>query len=444
MDTPKELPALDLPDQIKLLQAHAEDLIRSHQHEDAQLIFEQIIQAAPSNLTALRYLAGRAIERQDFGEAKKLINKAIQASPRKPGLYQNLAVVLRAEGNLEEALNTYNTSLGLNLQQPLTWIQRGDVLQALGRNEDATASYFYAARISGNLGILGRANNDNPQLQKTIRRAAQSLIREREKFIASATDDIQRDGESGSLDRAIMAGRHMARAIPPAYADPLQRPAFCYFPGLEPKPFYDRKDFPFLKPLEDSTKAIRAELETVLSAELPLEPYVKIDAEDPAQWKTLNYSPQWSSYHLYRNGQRVPEHCEQCPETTRIIESLPLAEISGQAPEVFFSILKPGTRIPPHYGIANYKLAVHLPLIVPDSCAIRVGDLTKSWSPGKCLIFDDSYEHEAWNHSKELRVVLILEVWNPKITVGEKKYLNGAIEGLKAFERDMEKLLSKA
>lgn len=442
MDPPKDLPGIDLPEQIKLLQAHAEDLIRAQNHEDAEKIFEQILKTAPRNMTALRYLAGRAVERRELGKAEKLIRKAVQIAPRRPELYQNLAIVLRAQWKLEEALSAFNTSLGLNLQQPLCWIQRGDVLQALDRSKDAVACYFYAAKISGNLGILGKAHEGNPQALKIIIRAARTLVKERERAISAATQDIPEGSEGEHLQRAIMAGRHMAQAVPPAFSDPLQRPAFCYFPGLEPRPFYERNDFPFLKALESSTKSIQSELETVLSSEQALEPYVKIDAENPAQWKTLNYSPKWSAYHLYKDGKRVDEHCEQCPETTRIIESLPLVTIPHQAPEVFFSILKPGTHIPPHFGIANYKLAVHLPLIVPDSCAIRVGDVTRNWSLGKCLIFDDSYEHEAWNRSEEMRVVLILEVWNPLITSLEKSYLSKAIDGLDKFEHEMERLLA--
>lgn len=442
MDTPEEMPTAELPDQIRLLQAHAEELIRQQNHEDAERIFKQILEAAPRNITALRYLAGRSIERQDLDHARSLILKAIQIAPRRPELYQNLAIVLRAKGNLDEALAAYNTALGFNLQQPLCWIQRGDVLQAMGRNKDAIACYFYAAKISGNLGMLWQSNQGNPRAQKIIQRAGKALVWAREMTIHQATSGILSANVHDDLQRAIAAGRHMARAIPADFADPLQKPAFCYFPGLEPKPFYDRNQFNFLGKLEKATKEIKSELEAVMSSDQSLEPYVRIDADNPAQWKDLNFSPKWSAYHLYKDGKRIDEHCMRCPETTRVIESLPLARITHQAPEVFFSILKPGTHIPPHYGIANYKLAVHLPLIVPDSCAIRVGDVTRGWKPGKCLVFDDSYEHEAWNHSDSIRAVLILEVWNPSISSIERHYINNTIEALDEFGREMESILA--
>ena len=31
---------------------------------------------------------------------------------------------------------------------------------------------------------------------------------------------------------------------------------------------------------------------------------------------------------------------------------------------------------------------------VPTGCRLRVGREWRTWQPGKCLVFDDSYEHE--------------------------------------------------
>ncbi|MGH8282712.1 MAG: aspartyl/asparaginyl beta-hydroxylase domain-containing protein, partial [Gammaproteobacteria bacterium] len=98
--------------------------------------------------------------------------------------------------------------------------------------------------------------------------------------------------------------------------------------------------------------------------------------------------------------------------------------------------LKPGTHIPPHYGLANYKLAVHLPLIIPGDCAIRVGNETRAWTEGQCLIFDDSFQHEAWNNSSELRVVLILEIWNPQLSDAEQQAVAAVLGVIRDFDRE--------
>ena len=78
-----------------------------------------------------------------------------------------------------------------------------------------------------------------------------------------------------------------------------------------------------------------------------------------------------------------------------------------------FSVLEPGTHIPPHNGMLNTRLICHLPLIVPPGCRLRVGSETRTVEAGKTMIFDDSMEHEAWNDSGETRVVLLFEIWRP-------------------------------
>ncbi len=42
-------------------------------------------------------------------------------------------------------------------------------------------------------------------------------------------------------------------------------------------------------------------------------------------------------------------------------------------PEVMFSVLTPGTHILPHRGVTNTRVVCHLPLVVPEDCALVVG-----------------------------------------------------------------------
>jgi aspartyl/asparaginyl beta-hydroxylase (cupin superfamily) len=85
-----------------------------------------------------------------------------------------------------------------------------------------------------------------------------------------------------------------------------------------------------------------------------------------------------------------------------------------------FSLLAPRTRIPPHTGAANTRLVCHLPLIVPPGCGFRVGAATREWRVGEAFVFDDTIEHEAWNDSDELRVVLIIDLWAPALNQAER------------------------
>jgi hypothetical protein len=116
----------------------------------------------------------------------------------------------------------------------------------------------------------------------------------------------------------------------------------------------------------------------------------------------------------------IEENLRHCPETARILQSLPLAGIDGLCPNVFFSSLQPRTHIPPHHGESNARLIAHLPLLVPDGCRFRVGFEEREWEVGQTLIFDDTLLHEAVNNSDELRVVLIFDLWNPLLTDEER------------------------
>ena len=45
------------------------------------------------------------------------------------------------------------------------------------------------------------------------------------------------------------------------------------------------------------------------------------------------------------------------------------------------------------------------------------------WREGVAFAFDDTIDHEAWNGSDDLRVVLIFDVWNPHLSLEEQQLL---------------------
>jgi aspartyl/asparaginyl beta-hydroxylase (cupin superfamily) len=98
-----------------------------------------------------------------------------------------------------------------------------------------------------------------------------------------------------------------------------------------------------------------------------------------------------------------------------------------------FSILKPRTRIPPHTGVANTRLVLHLPLIVPEGCGFRVGGETRAWREGDAWVFDDTIEHEAWNDSDEPRAILICDVWSPHLSLWERERIAEVVAALDHF-----------
>ena len=156
--------------------------------------------------------------------------------------------------------------------------------------------------------------------------------------------------------------------------------------------FYDSSDFPFVALLERKADAIRGELERLL----------KGPAFTP--WpETHLYDEGWDVFGFYLFESRLSANCTVCPETAAVVEQIPGMTTAG------FSRLDPGAHIRPHVGFTSKVLRCHLGLITPPGCRLRVGEETRAWESGKCLVFDDTLEHEAWNDSPESRVVLLLD-----------------------------------
>lgn len=163
--------------------------------------------------------------------------------------------------------------------------------------------------------------------------------------------------------------------------------------------YHDPSQFPFTEVLESNWRLIRAELDA-------------LDIEEFADWPehSLYGASGWQTFGLYAFGQRLADGCARCPQTEQLLKSVPGLMMAG------FSRLAPGAHIRPHCGYegyAGYVLRFHLGLQVPADCAMRVGPEIKSWSEGCILVFDDSTEHEAWNHSSETRTVLLCDFLNP-------------------------------
>jgi Aspartyl/Asparaginyl beta-hydroxylase len=96
----------------------------------------------------------------------------------------------------------------------------------------------------------------------------------------------------------------------------------------------------------------------------------------------------------------------------------------------FFSTLHSQSSIKAHTAPMNFRLRIHLPLSVPLSapdaterptCGMRVGNVVREWTKGKSLVLDDSFEHEVWNDTAERRVLLLVDVWHPDVTLQERQ-----------------------
>jgi aspartyl/asparaginyl beta-hydroxylase (cupin superfamily) len=164
--------------------------------------------------------------------------------------------------------------------------------------------------------------------------------------------------------------------------------------------YQDASKYPFLKVLEENWEAILAEYRAVAA-----------QPEMHAWPEGQLYDGRWDTFGLYAFGMKQADNCKRCPVTTRVVEQIPGMVMAG------FSRLAPGTHIKPHVGYggwAQYVMRVHLGLVVPENCVMRVGPETRSWTPGKVTVFRDATEHEVWNRGATERVVLLLDFRDPE------------------------------
>jgi len=182
--------------------------------------------------------------------------------------------------------------------------------------------------------------------------------------------------------------------------------AIKHYSKVETTPFIDAGQFAWVPELETHWETIRAELNEVLQNKHKIPNFQDISKDQ----KNITQDDRWKTFFLYGYGYKMDGNCLRCPETTRIIESIPSMFTA------FFSILEPGKHIPLHRGPYNGLLRAHLGLVVPEpkeKCRIEVGGETRHWETGKCMIFDDTYRHQVWNETDGVRVVLFLDIQRP-------------------------------
>jgi len=171
-------------------------------------------------------------------------------------------------------------------------------------------------------------------------------------------------------------------------------------------PVFDNATFPWAAEIEREWRLIRAELDRVLARQEDLPAFHEVVSE----FKTITRDRHWKTFFLLGYGSRSERNIELCPETWRIVQKIPGLKTA------MFSILEPGKHLPAHKGPYNGVLRLHLGLRIPEPCrkaGIRVHDRVCHWEEGKVLIFDDYFEHEAWNGTDGTRVVLFVDFVKP-------------------------------
>jgi aspartyl/asparaginyl beta-hydroxylase (cupin superfamily) len=401
---------------------------RMGQIEQANKLWKELLAVAPEHPQALFHLGQHALYARDLTAAQTLLERAVAAEPKEPAIALNLSFVYRAKGDAAAELGALSRALSIDPYFYPALLAKGMLLERTGDKKQAARTYKDVLTIAP-------AEEHLPPDLKAPMKHARIVVDENAAALSAYLNErlapIGARHGNEKLSR-FEECRDVALGRKKIYT---QQPSMLHFPGLPATQFYDEAMFPWLATLEAATDVIRDELAVVLKEDTDeMRPYVAHPDGAPIdQWAELNHSPRWSVFFLLENGVRNEKNCARCPRTVALLDHIPMMDLEGFGPTVMFSILAPHTHIPPHSSVTNARLVTHLPLIAPDGCRFRVGNETREWKYGKAWVFDDTIDHEAWNDSDYVRVILMIDIWNPHLTKAERELVTGLLNGIRDY-----------
>jgi len=388
-------------------------------------LVEMALARAPQQPLVLNAAGGHMHRSGNAARARELYERAIALDPNSKVLWLNLAAACRTLGDTSAERDALEKALAIEPRYVPALLQKADLMEKLGSPKAAASAYGAAlASVASGMPVPQNASAALARAQQVVGANMQALeaFLEQEVGAARALHDSA-DQSRFDAFLAVSVGKRQVYVHQPRQLN------FPYLPAIE---FFRREEFPWLDLLESATEEIAAEAVAALTSDGgEFKPYVDFPPGTPIdEWGPFNHSMDWSVYPLWHDGEPIDAHQAKCPRTSAVLAKLPLCNVPHYAPGAFFSVLKPRTRLPPHTGTTNTRSIVHLPLVVPDGCGLRVGSETRAVRKGQAWVFDDSIEHAAWNDSDETRIILIFDIWNPLLSAAERDLASALTVGI--------------
>ena len=388
--------------------------------------YEQLLAQDPQQPNAVNGMARLALMSGDANTALAVLARLAPARTDIPLLTDSLmlkAAAHRALGQQAEEDASLGQALAADAYYWPALLQRAQLLEQQGQMKAAALMYRDVAKISP------PAEFRPPAFKEALEHGEQLAAMYADALEVSLLEAMgAQPGMSQKWREAIsiISGRSKPY---------LSQCNQLTVPRLPAQPFFRREMFDWVPAFEAFTADIRAEMIAAMSeAGDEFTPYVQYNPGEPVnQWAELNHSRAWTAFHLWRGGKPIPENIARCPKTAEALRLVDQVHLAGTCPNAMFSVLQPKAVIPPHHGESNARLVAHLPLVVPEKCQFRVGYDTRRWVEGEVMIFDDTIEHEAFNDSDQLRVVLLFDVWNPLLSLEERQIVQKMSEVERKF-----------
>ncbi len=405
-------------------------LLARGQIDEAEAACELLLESHPDDIAALNVAALGALRRANPSRARELLERASIAAPGDSNTFYHLARACEAMGDHGGAVSADEIAVRLAPDHSRARLHYALGLERQRETLRALLQFKRALKDAQSKGEWIDAASTPAALRPQVEHAVQ-IVREGRRALLHRLliPLIERFGQA-PLERVAAAIRIYVGEQTPHYPDPRQRPTFFYIPGLPPSAYFDRRLFPWISAYEAHFEDIRRELEALLPTARGRERVFDSESLEQENLRGHDAAPSWNGYYFYRHGAPREENRAACPHTARALDDIPLIRIREHGPEVLFSVFTQGTHLLPHRGVTNARAVSHLPLIVPEDCALKVGGEERAWREGKMVAFDDTYEHEAWNRSRQVRVVLIADLWNPHLTAIEREAIGDVISAI--------------
>ena len=413
----------------------ARQLLESGRVAEAERAYEAALEQNPHDVEALNVVALAALRSGRTKRALELLERAVSAAPEDPVTRHHLGRAYEVAPDAGKAVEAHAAAVRLEPAFFIARLHLGGCLERLGRREEALVQYKRALDDAQGQGRWLNEETTPPALRPLVTQAVVAVRNGRRQLFQALLTPLRERYGRESMDRVERCLRIYLNEEPPVYPDPRQRPSFLLFPGLPTSAYIERAALPWVDQLEAQTPAILAELQQLLPSAAGRERVFGSDALEAENLRGLEVAPSWNGYYFYRHGERREDNCRSCPDTARALDALPLARVREHGPEVLFSVFTTGTHLLPHRGVTNTRVVGHLPLLVPEDCALSVGGEIHVWRPGEVVVFDDTYEHEAWNRSPRTRVVMIFDTWNPYLTEAERAAVTDLVTAIGDFRR---------
>jgi len=416
---------------IEELESRAMAFSQQGDTQSTMRVCQEILSLDRNHLSSLRFLADQALNSGDFSSAVNYLKTLHENSPGDLQALTQLGQALYRQGKLEQAVEAYTDYWRIKPGAGTIYLTLGCLYVELGDIDKAAQVFSLGEVVNRDLLSLWKNPDTSPGVSQMSKTAWETLCQHHtELHIAS----VDAQGKLEGLNRIRDAVWPLADKRPVIHDHPKHRPQGFSIKYDSAPTFFDSHMFPWREDLELSYPDIRKEILSGLNVATDGRPYLTNRHRlEGKLWEPLVNKMSWASVHLYQNGVANEKVVHKFPLTLQALAGVPVATTNGNPSEVFISVLAPGTRIPEHFGVSSAILTAHLPIEVPAECGLKVHEEIRIPEAGKLMVFDDTWEHSAWNNSDQPRVVLIFELWHPELGVAEREAIARSFQARQAW-----------